>query len=88
MEFSLALGMEFILPLTVISIDCNRFTIDARYGKYFNGEKFAKHAVGGYDNCITDSLQSINKIWENYLLKSQLLFNHLSCMEALDTDEQ
>lgn len=49
--------------LNVYSFDCNRFTLDARYGDYFNGVKFVPHPTGGYINCITDSVLGINSLW-------------------------
>ncbi len=52
--------------LNVRSIDCNRFTLDAGFGDYFDGEKFRPHPVGGYTNCIEDSINNINEIWKNY----------------------
>jgi hypothetical protein len=55
--------------MPVVSFDCNRFTFDARFGDYFNGDKFIKHPVGGYERCIIDSIENINRIWENYTVK-------------------
>ncbi|MFB4252027.1 DUF6610 family protein [Pseudomonas idahonensis] len=52
--------------LKVFSIDCNRFTLDAKYGDYFDGIKFRRHPVGGYERCIIDSIENINKIWSGY----------------------
>jgi hypothetical protein len=52
--------------MSVVSIDCNRFTLDASFGDYFDGETFRPHPIGGYELCITDSLYNINAIWENY----------------------
>ena len=40
--------------LNVYSLDCNRFTLDASFGDYFVGTKFAPHPLGGYENCIKD----------------------------------
>lgn len=56
--------------LNVVSIDCNRFTLDAKFGDYFVGNKFIPHIQGGYDNCIKDSILNINKIWEGYYGKT------------------
>lgn len=53
-----------IMP--VISIDCNRFTLDAAYGDYFDGEKFRPHPKGGYELCLRDSIRNINSIWKSY----------------------
>ena len=52
--------------LDVFSVDCNRFTLDARYGDYFDGEIFRPHPIGGYVNCIKDSIKNINKLWSYY----------------------
>jgi len=49
--------------LDVFSFDCNRFTLDARYGDYFNGEAFRPHPVGGYARCLEDSVIAINAAW-------------------------
>ena len=57
--------------LNVISIDCNRFTYDARFGDYFDGEIFRPHPQGGYELCLIDSIRNINSIWENYSYKIQ-----------------
>jgi hypothetical protein len=52
--------------MNVVSSDCNRFTLDAKFGDYFVGSKFIPHHKGGYDNCLKDSIININKIWEDY----------------------
>lgn len=52
--------------MNVYSFDCNRFTLDAGFGDYFVGDKFVPHPIGGYDNCITDSIKKINDIWIDY----------------------
>lgn len=49
--------------LDVVSLDCNSVTIDAAFGKYFDGARFRKHPRGGYLRCITDSLIGINDLW-------------------------
>jgi hypothetical protein len=33
--------------MPVVSVDCNRFTLDAAYGDYFDGETFRPHPTGG-----------------------------------------
>jgi hypothetical protein len=53
-----------IMP--VFSFDCNRFTLDAAFGDYFDGERFRRHPRGGYDRCLRDSIRNINSIWANY----------------------
>lgn len=50
--------------LNVYSFDCNRFTIDAAFGDYFDGTKFRPHPIGGYSRCIEDSIKNINLAWE------------------------
>jgi catechol 2,3-dioxygenase-like lactoylglutathione lyase family enzyme len=52
--------------MPVVSMDCNRFTLDAAYGDYFDGETFRPHPVGGYDRCLRDSIKNINKLWRGY----------------------
>jgi len=50
----------------VVSIDCNRFTLDASFGDYFDGETFRPHPTGGYETCLDESMANINKIWTSY----------------------
>jgi hypothetical protein len=38
--------------MQVISIDRNRFTLDAAYGHYFDGSVFRPHPSGGYHACL------------------------------------
>jgi hypothetical protein len=52
----------------VVSYDCNRFTLDAAYGDYFDGETFRPHPVGGYKRCLAASLENINALWVDYLV--------------------
>lgn len=52
--------------MPVVSFDCNRFTLDASFGDYFDGELFRPHPIGGYENCIRDSLKNITLIWNSY----------------------
>lgn len=52
--------------LKVISLDCNRFTLDARFGDYFDGETFRPHPRGGYERCLHDSIVHINALWLEY----------------------
>lgn len=52
--------------LDVFSLDCNRFSLDASFGDYFDGEIFRPHPVGGYERCINDSLININALWKHY----------------------
>jgi hypothetical protein len=52
--------------LKVFSIDCNRFTLDAAYGDYFDGTIFRPHPTGGYERCLRDSLRNIDALWADY----------------------
>ena len=52
--------------MPVLSLDCNRFTLDAAYGDYFDGEMFRPRPDGGYDQCINDSIKNINFLWDSY----------------------
>lgn len=52
--------------MPIVSLDCNRFTLDAALDDYFDGDKFRPHPAGGYEPCIRDSLKHINSIWKNY----------------------
>lgn len=52
--------------MQVVSFDCNRFTLDAAFGDYFDGETFRPHPQGGYKRCIEDSLLRINSLWHDY----------------------
>lgn len=52
--------------LNVISLDVNRFTLDARYGDFFDGEIFRPHPIGGYHRCIEDSIRNIETLWLGY----------------------
>jgi hypothetical protein len=52
--------------LPVFSIDVNRFTLDASFGDYFDGNRFRPHPVGGYKNCLADSIRNISGLWHDY----------------------
>jgi len=52
--------------MNVISADCNRFTLDATFGDYFDGVIFRPHPKGGYKRCLRDSILNINRLWEHY----------------------
>lgn len=56
--------------MPVVSMDCNRFTYDAKYGDYFDGRMFKPHPVGGYEACLTDSIANINLLWQDYMRPS------------------
>jgi hypothetical protein len=56
--------------LHVVSMDCNRFTLDAAFGDYFDGETFRPHPRGGYRRCVRESVRNINALWDDYRLKS------------------
>ncbi len=55
--------------MPVFSIDTNRFTLDAAFGDYFDGEIFRPHPVGGYRNCLVDSVKNITELWTDYSAK-------------------
>ena len=52
--------------MPVVSMDCNRFTLDARFGDYFDGHTFRPHEEGGYENCLAASILNINQLWLSY----------------------
>ncbi|MDI7384248.1 DUF6610 family protein [Cronobacter dublinensis] len=52
--------------MNVLSLDCNRFTLDAGFGYFFNGEKFIKNNAYGYDICLEESVKNINNLWVDY----------------------
>lgn len=58
--------LRFGALMPVASVDCNRFTLDAQFGDYFDGEIFRPHPVGGYDTCLSESIQNINRCWVGY----------------------
>jgi hypothetical protein len=49
--------------MLVRSLDGNRFTYDARYGDYFDGDTFRPHPAGGYEECLKASLSNIRHLW-------------------------
>ncbi len=55
--------------MPVVSVDCNRFTLDAAFGDYFDGEKFRPHPKGGYLRCLRESILNINRLWLCYRVK-------------------
>lgn len=60
---------ELAKTIPVVSIDGNRFTLDAKFGDFFDGKKFTAHPLGGYENCLIDSIKNINQLWKNYNIK-------------------
>jgi hypothetical protein len=61
--------------MPVVSLDCNRFTLDATFGDYFDGEIFRPHPVGGYFQCLDDSLNNISNLWSTYARWNGLVEN-------------
>jgi hypothetical protein len=57
---------ELAKVMNVVSFDCNRFTLDASYGDYFDGDTFRPHPHGGYEQCLKASIVNINKLWALY----------------------
>jgi hypothetical protein len=55
--------------MPVFSIDTNRFTLDAAFGDYFDGEIFRRHPTGGYRNCLNDSVKNMTALWNTYHAK-------------------
>jgi hypothetical protein len=58
--------------MPVFSIDANRFTLDAAFGDYFDGETFRPHPEGGYHKCLTDSVKNITALWTNYRASGEM----------------
>lgn len=52
--------------MPVFSLDVNRFTLDAAFGDYFDGETFRPHPTGGYKRCLADSVKNIGALWNDY----------------------
>jgi hypothetical protein len=52
--------------MPVVSVDCNRFTLDAGFGDFFDGEKFRPHPIGGYERCLAASIENIDLLWRDY----------------------
>jgi len=52
--------------IPVFSVDCNRFTLDAAFGDYFDGRIFRPHPTGGYVKCLAESLRNMNRLWRGY----------------------
>lgn len=71
--------------MPVVSFDCNRFTLDASFGDYFDGSKFRPHPTGGYENCIRDSIKNITSIWDDYFLKEEDLIGFNKLQERVFT---
>jgi hypothetical protein len=63
---------QFAKVLNVVSIDGNRFTLDARYGDFFDGERFRPHPKGGYRRCLKDSIINIEMLWKSYKVAEPL----------------
>lgn len=58
--------IRYARSMPVVSVDCNRFTLDAAFGDYFDGEIFRPHPEGGYERCLRDSIRNINDAWRDY----------------------
>jgi uncharacterized protein DUF6610 len=54
------------LQLKVASLDCNRFTLDAAFGDFFDGRAFRPHPTRGYEVCLESSVKHINELWAGY----------------------
>ncbi|QPC97765.1 DUF6610 family protein [Qipengyuania soli] len=55
---------ELARQMDVQSIDGNRLTLDAKFGDYFDGQRFRPHPEGGYRRCVTDSIRNVKALWE------------------------
>lgn len=53
--------------LDVFSFDCNRFTIDAKFGDYFDGQRFVRDRGAGYRACLERSVLAINEAWQSVM---------------------
>jgi uncharacterized protein DUF6610 len=51
----------------VVSIDCNRFTLDAAFGDYFDGVKYNYERCLSYQECLARSIQGIDFAWSSYI---------------------
>ncbi|MCP1290565.1 hypothetical protein NK214_10230 [Chromobacterium sp. S0633] len=58
--------LHYAQTMPVASVDCNRFTLDAAFGDYFDGEIFRPHPDGGYERCLRDSIRNITSGWSGY----------------------
>jgi hypothetical protein len=56
--------------MPVFSVDCNRFTLDAAFGDYFDGTGFRRHPKGGYERCLRESIRNITRLWHSYQPRS------------------
>lgn len=55
--------LELAHKLPVYSLDCNRFTIDAKFGDCFDGARFVNARHLGYRECLRRSVVAINDAW-------------------------
>lgn len=55
--------LELADKLPVYSLDCNRFTIDAKFGDRFDGTRFISARHLGYRECLRQSVLAINEAW-------------------------
>jgi len=55
---------ELAEQMDVFSVDCNRFTLDARFGDFFDGRRFRPHPIGGYEKCLLESMRNIDALWK------------------------
>lgn len=57
---------ELANQMNVFSVDVNRFTLDAKFGDYFDGTRFVRYRKGGYEFCLRESIRNITQIWSEY----------------------
>jgi hypothetical protein len=53
----------------VYSFDCNRFTLDAAFGDFFDGKKFRPLGSHDYEKCLRLSIEAINELWGSLTLR-------------------
>lgn len=56
--------LDLANKLQVYSLDCNRFTIDAKFGDRFDGSRFVNARHLGYRECLRQSVIAINEAWD------------------------
>jgi hypothetical protein len=63
--------LELADKFSVYSLDCNRFTIDAKFGDRFDGTRFVEARHLGYHECLRQSVIAINAAWSAVLEERQ-----------------
>jgi hypothetical protein len=55
----------------VVSIDCNRFTLDASFGDFFDGKRYNYARKLNYRRCLLRSMRGIERAWSKYRLSRE-----------------